>query len=108
MNQGIFLMLVLAAAVACKPQAEPAAKPTVSGDGVPVVRLTPDALKAADLHVEKVEPHPYKRALRVSGVVKANPNRLVDVSSLIPGRAVEVLVNIGDRVRVGQVSRPHQ
>jgi cobalt-zinc-cadmium efflux system membrane fusion protein len=103
MSLFILLMLMLMAAVACKQQAEPAAKPATRGDGVAVVRLTPDALTSAELHVERVEPQPYKRALQVSGVVKADPNRLVDVSSLIPGRAVQVLVNIGDRVRAGQV-----
>ena len=53
--------------------------------------------------MERVQRHPYKRALQVSGVVKPNPNRLVDVSWLIPGRAIEVLANVGDRVRQGQI-----
>jgi cobalt-zinc-cadmium efflux system membrane fusion protein len=36
-------------------------------------------------------------------VVKANETRLVDVSSLVPGRAIEVIAVVGDRVRPGQV-----
>jgi cobalt-zinc-cadmium efflux system membrane fusion protein len=88
----------------CKRDAEPAPKqavraPTASS----VVKLTPEAIKTADLELETVQPHPYRTSLRVSGVVKPNPNRLVDVSALIGGRVIEVLVNVGDRVRQGQV-----
>jgi cobalt-zinc-cadmium efflux system membrane fusion protein len=88
----------------CKRDAEPAPKqavrtPTASS----VVKLTPEAIKVADLELETVEPRPYRTSLRVSGVVKPNPNRLVDVSTLIGGRVIEVLVNVGDRVRQGQV-----
>ena len=88
----------------CKPDAEPAPKQSVrASTASSVVRLTPEAIKIADLELEKVELRPYRTSLRVSGVVKPNPNRLVDVSALIGGRVIEVLVNVGDRVRQGQV-----
>jgi len=98
------LLACLALLVACKRDAEPAAKQRAPASSqVSVVQLSPEALQQVDLQVERVQRHPYKRALQVSGVVKPNPNRLVDVSWLIPGRAIEVLANVGDRVRQGQI-----
>jgi cobalt-zinc-cadmium efflux system membrane fusion protein len=100
----LLLLLGLLGASQCKPEAKPAPKSTAPvSTGVPIIRLSEAGLQAADLQMERVQARPYKRSLRVSGVVKPDPNRLVDVSSLIPGRAVDVLVNIGDRARPGQV-----
>jgi cobalt-zinc-cadmium efflux system membrane fusion protein len=98
------LLACLVLLVGCKRDAEPAAKQTAPASSrVQVVLLSPEALQQADLQVEQVQRHRYKRALQVSGVVKPNPNRLVDVSWLIPGRAIEVLANVGDRARQGEV-----
>ncbi len=102
---GLLLLLFgLLGAGACKPEAKPAPKSTApASTGTPIIRLSEAGLQAAGLQIEPVQARPYKRSLRVSGVVKPDPNHLVDVSSLIPGRAVDVLVNIGDRARPGQV-----
>ena len=73
----------------CKRDAEPAPKQAVRAPAASLVlKLTPEAIKAGELELETVEPRPYRTSLRVSGVVKPNPNRLVDVSALIGGRVI--------------------
>jgi membrane fusion protein, heavy metal efflux system len=100
----ILLLACLVLLLACKRNAEPAAKQAAPASSrVHVVQLTPAALQQMDLEVDRAQRRAYKRALQVSGVVKPNPNRLVDVSWLIPGRTIAVLANVGDRARQGQI-----
>lgn len=104
MSRLCILVAVALLWTACKQEAEPAPESAQSlPSGVLVVRLSPDAIKAAELEFETITPRVYKRALRVSGVIKPNPNRLVDVSSLIPGRASRVSANVGDYAQQGQI-----
>ncbi len=87
----------------CKPAAEPQAKPTAPAKtGTPVVQLDPKGVAEAGLEFETVQFGGHKTMLRVSGVVKPDKNRFVDVSPLVPGRAIEVTAVSGDRVRPGQ------
>lgn len=99
--------LVLCAILAfagCKQAAEPEAKPSAPAQsGTPMVQLDPKSVEEAGLEYETVHPGGHRATLRVPGVVKPNPNHLVGVSSLIPGRVIEASVNVGDRVRPGQV-----
>lgn len=88
-------------AVGCKPEAPP--QSVQAKKGPPVVQLDPKGVQEAGLEFETVRPGGHKATLRAPGVVKANPNHLVDVSSLIPGRVIEATVNVGDRARSGQV-----
>jgi cobalt-zinc-cadmium efflux system membrane fusion protein len=100
----VLLLIFMSSISSCKSETNPEAKPaSPAKPKVPVVQLTPDAIKAAGLEFETVRPQGYRATLRVPGVVKANATRLVDISSLVAGRAIEVIAVVGDRVRHGQV-----
>jgi cobalt-zinc-cadmium efflux system membrane fusion protein len=106
MRQRVILLVLcsILAFAGCKPEAGPEAKPASGGKAqTPAVQLTPAALKAADLEFETVRTQGHRATLRVPGVVKADETRLVDISSLVSGRAIEVTAVVGDRVRPGQV-----
>lgn len=101
------VLLVLCSILAfagCKPEAGPEANPASRGKAQTLaIQLTPAALKAADLEFETVRTQGHHATLRAPGVVKADETRLVDISSLISGRAIEVMAVVGDRVRPSQV-----
>ena len=100
----VLLLFVMLSVSGCKSETNPEAKPVNPvKPKAPVVQLTPDALKVAGLEFETVRPHPHRATLQVPGLVKANATRLVDISSLVAGRAIEVTAVVGDRVRPGQV-----
>lgn len=105
MRNRILMALVCAVlAVGCKPEAPPQAPQSAQAKkGPPVVQLDPSAVQEAGLEFETVHLGGHKATLRVSGVVKANPNHLVNVSSLISGRVIEATVNVGDRVHAEKV-----
>ena len=102
-----FIVLLLFAVLlvsGCKSENSPEAKPVNPvKPKASVVQLTPAALKAAGLEFEMVRSQGHRATLRVPGVVKADETRLVDISSLVAGRAIEVTAVVGDRVRPGQV-----
>jgi cobalt-zinc-cadmium efflux system membrane fusion protein len=100
----VLLLVFMSSISSCKSESNPEAKPaSPAKPKVPVVQLNHDAIIAAGLEFETVRPQGYRATLRVPGVVKANETRLVDVSSLVAGRAIEVIAVVGDRVRHGQV-----
>jgi len=106
MRRYILVQLVCAflSVVGCTPEAPPqASKGSQVPKGSPVVQLDPKGVQEAGLEFETVRPGGHKATLRVPGVVKANPNHLVGVSALIPGRVIEATVNVGDRVHAGKV-----
>jgi cobalt-zinc-cadmium efflux system membrane fusion protein len=99
-----FLLAALLVLWSCKEEHGTEAKPAPPGKSKPpFVQLSPLAIKEAGLEFETVQTQPHRATLRVPGEVKANQTRLVDVSSLIPGRVIEVNVVVGDRVRPGQI-----
>src|SRR5437660_12064420 len=99
-----FLLAALPVLGGCKGERGSEAKPAPPGKSrPPFVRLSPLAIKEAGLEFETVQTHPHRAMLRVPGVVKADETRLVDVSSLVPGRVIEVIDVVGDRVRPGQI-----
>jgi membrane fusion protein, heavy metal efflux system len=100
-------MLWLAAVLVlwgCKGEQGTEAKPAPPAKSNPLfVQLSPLGIKEAGLEFETVQPQPHRAMLRVPGDVKTDQTRLVDVSPLVPGRAIEVNVVVGDRVRPGQI-----
>src|SRR3989442_1071385 len=99
-----FLLAALLVLWGCKGERGSEAKPAPPGKSKPpYVQLSPLAIKEAGLEFETVQTQPHRAMLRVPGVVKADETRLVDVSSLVPGRVIEVIVVVGDRVRPGQI-----
>lgn len=100
----VLLVVAVLSILGCKSETNPEAKPVspVKAKTL-VVQLTPAALKEASLEFETVQPHGHHTTLRVPGVVKADETRLVDINSLVTGRAIEVIAVVGDRVRHSQV-----
>ena len=99
-----FLLAALLVLWSCKGEHSTEAKPVQPGKSKPpFVQLSPLAITEAGLEFETVQPQPHRAMLRVPGEVKADQTRLVDVSSLVPGRVIEVNVVVGGRVRPGQI-----
>jgi membrane fusion protein, heavy metal efflux system len=67
------------------------------------IKLTGDAVKRAGIVVSRVSATEDVSKLRVPGVVAANAYRQVVVTPLVAGRVTAVSVQLGDRVRKGQV-----
>src|SRR5207247_9826343 len=100
----VLLLFVMLWVSSCESETNPEAKPvSLVKPKTPVVQLTPGAIKAAGLEFETVRPQGHRATLRVPGVVKADQTRLVDVSSLVSGRALEVWVEVCHRLVPGQV-----
>ncbi len=89
------------AAPAASPQPTPAAKAETKKDPN-LVKLSPDAVKYANLQFAEVSEEQVAAPLEVTGHIAINEDRTVRVGSLFSGRILEVPVKVGDRVRQGQ------
>ena len=56
---------------------------------------------ALNFKIEEVSLKSLKSTLQVPGEVQFNENKLAHVGSRVPGRIVEVIANLGDRVKEG-------
>jgi cobalt-zinc-cadmium efflux system membrane fusion protein len=70
--------------------------------GAERVTLSAQALAGAEVATAPVERRPLVDELRATAVIKPNENRLAHVGPRVPGRAIEVLVVLGDRVEPGE------
>lgn len=61
-----------------------------------------DATQTAGVTVAPVTLGPASGGIPFNGEVEASPNRVVRVSSVVPGRITRLMVSLGDRVRKGQ------
>ena len=98
------LLVVLIAAVlgACsRPKPEPTASEDKRESGL--VEMSLEAQKHVGLQVESAEVRKLNEYLQVPGTVQATDSRVNTVRSLARGRLHDVLVQVGDRVRTGQV-----
>ena len=66
------------------------------------VELSDIAQKSIGLKVVEADMRPIEGVLRVNGIVKAEPNRVAEVSTRAEGRIQELYANLGDRVKKGQ------
>jgi RND family efflux transporter MFP subunit len=73
-----------------------------TGDGV-AVTLTEEAVRRAGIRVTAVAAGDVRDHLRVPAVVEPNAYKQVVVTPLVSGRVTRVAVELGDRVRRGQV-----
>ena len=62
-----------------------------------------DAAQNAGIEIQTIAAAPLVTGIPVSGSIEANPNRVVDVSSIVSGRIVQLNVVVGDRVNKGDV-----
>jgi cobalt-zinc-cadmium efflux system membrane fusion protein len=86
-------------------QDDPGPKPTLTPNKTDALTLPP-ALSAR-LGVQSTEVRPrvpaQPRTLELPGALAIDPNRLVRIGSRVAGEVKEVAVNVGDRVKKGQV-----
>ncbi len=83
----------------------PAATPKekdASAEEPGLVRLDPAAVKNAGIRVEAVRVSPVRATLTVPGVVAVSPGRVARITPPVAGKAIRVLVNLGETVRAGQ------
>ena len=73
-----------------------------SGGNQGPVKLTPEQQKALALTTAPAEARPLANLLSLSGTVQLLPNQQADVTVRISGQVTDVLVNLGDEVKVGQ------
>lgn len=74
---------------------------TGSSQSKPSVEQATDALPLPKVEVTKFKPSPIERAVQLYG--RTEPQRVLNVSSEIEGRVVELLADEGDLVEEGQV-----
>jgi membrane fusion protein, heavy metal efflux system len=67
------------------------------------VKLSPEALAAADVEIEGVTQRPAVALINVTGTVETNQQQTQQATPLVSGRVESVLVRLGDRVRAGAV-----
>jgi cobalt-zinc-cadmium efflux system membrane fusion protein len=66
------------------------------------VRLSEDAVRAAGIEVIPVSREAFHPHVVASGIIRPVAQKSVTVRSLVGGRVVRVLADVGDRVRAGQ------
>lgn len=71
--------------------------------GEVVVTLTDEAVKRAGIRVAAVATGEVRDHVRIPAVVEPNAYKQVEVTPLVAGRVTRVAVELGDRVRRGQV-----
>ncbi len=81
---------------------KPAAKAEEKGPSTEVV-LDAAAMAASRVTVEAVTRRSLPETVRATGRIALNENRTWRVGAMTDGRAVQVLVNVGDIVKQGQV-----
>jgi cobalt-zinc-cadmium efflux system membrane fusion protein len=66
-----------------------------------LIQLDPKSIQSANLQIEEVSLKSLKNILQVPGKIQFNENKLAHVGSRVPGRVVEVIANLGDKVKEG-------
>ena len=67
-----------------------------------LIKFDGDASKSSGVQVTTVALSPAASGIPFNGEIEASPNRVVRVSSVVPGRVTRLLVSLGDNVRQGQ------
>lgn len=68
-----------------------------------LIRITQEQRELLGLKTETLGRGAFGKGIRATGQVQADPSRIVNVSSPAAGRVEQVSVNLGDRVKKGQV-----
>lgn len=67
------------------------------------LKLSVEAIEAAGIKVEELAAQEISEQLIVTATIRPNQDRITHVAPRVPGRIVKVHVNLGDRVKAGQV-----
>lgn len=70
--------------------------------GAQLITFEGDATKTAGVTLEPVSLTMGGAGIPFNGEIEASPNRVVRVSSVVPGRITRLMVSLGDRVKRGQ------
>ena len=97
----LFIMVVIITLSGCG--TEKKAETEVDPELPNVVRLTPQAMKRANIQVLTVSERSASSELKTVAEIKANENKVFHINPPIAGRVIEDRVLLGDLVRQGQV-----
>lgn len=67
------------------------------------VELSPEALRAAGIQIVEVVERDSTLPVKATGTIEADQHRIAQVSSLVSARVDRILVEVGHRVRQGEV-----
>ena len=67
-----------------------------------VVRLDPESIKIAEIKVEEVTLKKLSLSHNFPGKIMPDENRVAHIGSRIPGRVIEIKVNLGNDIRKGE------
>ncbi|HWD42073.1 MAG TPA: efflux RND transporter periplasmic adaptor subunit [Fimbriimonas sp.] len=103
-----FLAILADGGCGSKPEASEAAKDEPAPKlleigGKEGVSMDPKSVKLAGITVVKAGSDGLTASLQRTGEVEATDSGTVQITSRLPGKITEALVNVGDRVRKGQV-----
>lgn len=88
-----------------RPTASPAsdAAKSVDDHGGTILTLADDAVAYAGIQVEEVSQREMPETIEATGRLVLNEDRTLRVGAYVEGRVLEVLAQLGDRVKAGQV-----
>ncbi|MBX9693614.1 MAG: hypothetical protein K2Z81_14595, partial [Cyanobacteria bacterium] len=93
-----FSLVFLASCTSEEKKASPSANTTVEKPSATSISLTDQELNKARLTYGKAEIRHLPQLLRVAATVQPDETMTMPVSSLVPGRAEEIRVKLGDAV----------
>ncbi|HEX6629848.1 MAG TPA: efflux RND transporter periplasmic adaptor subunit [Gemmatimonadaceae bacterium] len=102
----LILALPVAAAAAAGCGGRPAEAASVAAAGAPVrdtVTLEPEAVRLAGLTLVPADSQPWREAWSVPARLVLDPAETQALGAVAEGRVTRVLVEVGDRVRAGQL-----
>lgn len=93
------------AATSDRPAASPATEPAkpAGEPGGTILTLADDAIAYAGIQVEAVSEREMAETIEATGRLVLNEDRTVRVGAYVEGRVLEVLAQLGDRVKAGQI-----
>jgi cobalt-zinc-cadmium efflux system membrane fusion protein len=103
MTRAVFVVPAMLLALACDRAPVPGHQEKVEPPGNRQVRLSEEALRAADLSLVAVSRTAFHPHILASGVIRPVAQKSVLVRALVAGRAVRVRADVGDRVGAGQI-----
>jgi len=96
---GVFVSVFLISFISCGKEEVHDEKEAHENLRSDLIQLGPKSIGAANLETQQVSLRSLKNVLEVPGKVEFNENKLAHVGSRVAGRIVEVMANLGDKVK---------